>query len=58
MKFKDLNFEKWRKAPSYFEQLHTVVLGKRAKVDFPNGYTVSIILGHEDNKYFCLNYKC
>ena len=49
MKFKDLKFEKWRKAPSYFEPLQRVVLGKRAKVDFPNGYTVSIILGHEDD---------
>lgn len=49
MKFEDLKFEKWRKAPSYFEPLQRVVLGKRAKVDFPNGYTVSIILGHEDD---------
>lgn len=49
MKFKDLKFEKWRKAPSYYEPLQRVVLGKRAKVDFPNGYTVSIILGHEDD---------
>lgn len=49
MKFKDLKFEKWREAPSYYEPLQRVVFGKRAKVDFPNGYTVSIILGHEDD---------
>lgn len=49
MKFEDLKFEKWRKAPSYYEPLQRVVLGKRAKVDFPNGYTVSVILGHEDD---------
>ena len=49
MKFEDLKFEKWRKAPSYYEPLQRVILGKRAIVDFPNGYTVSIILGHEDD---------
>lgn len=49
MKFTDLKFEKWRIMPSYFIPLAPVVLGQRAKADFPNGYTVSVILGNEDD---------
>lgn len=49
MKFEDLKFEKWRKKPSYWMPLQRLVLGKRASVRFNNGYTVSVILGNEDD---------
>lgn len=49
MKFEDLKFEKWRKAPSYWMPLQRLVLGKRASVRFDNGYVVSVILGNEDD---------
>lgn len=49
MKFADLKFEKWRIMPSYFIPFAPVVLGQRAKADFPNGYTVSVILGNEND---------
>ena len=49
MKFTDLKFEKWRVMPSYVIPFAPVILGQRAKADFPNGYTVSVILGSEDD---------
>lgn len=49
MKFEDLVFAKWRKEPSYFNPMERLVLGKRAWASFTNGYTVSVILGHEDD---------
>ena len=49
MKFIDLKFEKWTIRPSFFAPFAPVILGQRAKADFPNGYTVSVILGSEDD---------
>lgn len=49
MKFEDLVFAKWRKVPSYFNPMERLVLGKRAWASFTNGYTVSVILGNEDD---------
>lgn len=49
MKFTDLKFEKCTIRPSYLAPFAPVILGQRAKANFPNGYTVSIILGNEDD---------
>lgn len=49
MKFTDLKFEKCTIRPSYFAPFAPVILGQRAKANFPNGYTVSVILGHKDD---------
>lgn len=49
MKFTDLKFEKCTIRPSFFAPFAPVILGQRAKANFPNGYTVSVILGNEDD---------
>ena len=49
MKFTDLKFEKCSIRPSYFAPFAPVILGQRAKANFPNGYTVSVILGNEND---------
>lgn len=49
MKFTDLKFEKCTIRPSYFAPFAPVILGQRAKANFPNGYTVSVIFGNEDD---------
>ena len=49
MKFTDLKFEKCTIRPSYFAPFAPVILGQRAKANFPNGYTVSVILGNKDD---------
>lgn len=49
MKFTDLKFEKCTIRPSYFAPFAPIILGQRAKANFPNGYTVSVILGNEDD---------
>lgn len=49
MKFTDLKFEKCTIRPSFLVPFAPVILGQRAKADFPNGYTVSVILGNEDD---------
>lgn len=49
MKFTDLKFEKYSIRPSSFVPFAPVILGQRAKAHFPNGYTVSVILGNEND---------
>lgn len=49
MKFTDLKFEKCSIRPSYFVPFAPIILGQRAKANFPNGYTVSVILGNEND---------
>lgn len=49
MKFTDLKFEKCSIRPSFFAPFAPVVLGQRANANFPNGYTVSVILGNEND---------
>ena len=49
MKFTDLKFEKFSIRPSFFAPFAPVILGQRAKAYFPNGYTVSVVLGNKDD---------
>ena len=49
MKFTDLKFDKCSIRPSFFAPFAPIILGQRAKANFPNGYTVSVILGNEDD---------
>ena len=49
MKFTDLKFEKCTIRPSFFAPFTPIILGQRAKANFPNGYTVSVILGNEND---------
>ena len=49
MKFTDLKFEKCSIRPSLFAPFAPIILGQRAKANFPNGYTVSVILGNEND---------
>ena len=49
MKFTDLKFEKCTIRPSYFAPFAPIILGQRAIAHFPNGYTVSVILGNKDD---------